>query len=233
MSEGPFGRRGGEPPAPPPRSPPPPEPAPPRAPRSASSFTWIVGVLVVILLAYITLNSIRTEGPGSRGLEVGDPLPPFAAPLAVSKLNGDANIARKAGSGNEGKVPACSVRGRDIVNVCQLAERGPVVIVFFATKSERCLDQVDLVERVRAEFPDVQFAAVSIRGDREEVRSAVRKRGWKIPVAYDRDGAVSNLYAVAVCPTITFARADGKVSGTALRFLDERELGPEIRRLTG
>ena len=35
---------------------------------------------------------------------------------------------------------------------------------------------------------------------------AIRERGWKLPVAYDHDGAVANAYAVAICPTITFAR---------------------------
>ena len=45
------------------------------------------------------------------------------------------------------------MRGPDVVNSCQLAERGPVVLAFFATLSERCERQVDVLERVRRRFP--------------------------------------------------------------------------------
>ena len=37
-----------------------------------------------------------------------------------------------------------------------------------------------------------------------------------MPVGCDHDGAVANAYAVAVCPTITFARAGGKVVADTL-----------------
>ena len=116
------------------------------------------------------------------------------------------------------------MRGPRVLNSCQLAERGPVAIAFFATKSDRCERQIDVVERVRRRFPDVGFAAVSVRGDRDEVRRQARRRGWGMPVGYDHDGAVSNAYAVAICPTITFAGSDGKVASTSFSLLGERAL---------
>jgi len=226
---GPFGvrDRGGDPP---PR-PAPPAPPPPAPPARRSTVTWIVGVAVVLAIAYITLNTIRTDAPGSRGLDPGDPLPPFAAPLALSSLDGDANLATKPNQGGQGDRPACEVRGREILNSCELAEKGPVVIAFVAARSEQCDRQVDILDRVRADYPDVAFAAVAIRGDRDDLRRTIRRRGWSLPVAWDRDGGVANAYAVAICPTVTFAYADGKVEGTSLALIDGVALRSRLEKL--
>jgi AhpC/TSA family len=182
----------------------------------------LVGVLAVVALAYVSLNTLRTEGPGSRGVPSGERLPPFAAPLALSALEGDANVA-------PGR--ACEVRGGDVLNVCELAEDGPVVLAFFAEPSDRCADQIDVLDRLRSRYPDVRFAAVAIRGDRDDLRRRVRERGWRLPVGHDRDGAVTNLYGVAVCPAVTFADRGGGVRGTAVGTLTERELTSRIERL--
>jgi hypothetical protein len=181
----------------------------------------LVGVLAVALIAYVSVNSLRTEGPGSRGVPAGEPLPPFAAPLALSDLEGGAEVSERA----------CTVRGPDVLNVCQLAERGPVVLAFFAERSGRCMDEIDRLDRLRRRFPDVQFAAVAIAGGRDGLREAIRERGWELPVGHDEDGAVSNLYAVAVCPMITFAARGGEVREIAIGSVDERELAARIERL--
>jgi AhpC/TSA family len=191
---------------------------------------WL-GVLVVAILCYIALNTLRTAGPGSRGVPAGRQLPPFAAPLAASTLVGDANVATRPNEGAAGRRPACQVRGPRILNSCQLAERGPVALAFFATKSRRCEDQVSVLDRLRPRFPDVRFAAIAIRGSRDDVRALVRKRGWRLPVGYDHDGAVADAYAVAVCPTITFAYRGGKVAGTALSSLDAAGVEGWLRRI--
>ena len=232
MSEpGPFGVRDrGEDPAPGGRGPNP-EPPPPAPPPRRSTVTWIVGVAVVLAIAYITLNTIRTDAPGSRGLDPGDPLPPFAAPLALSSLEGDANLATRPEQGRQGDRPACEVRGPEILNSCQLAERGPVVIAFVAARSEACDRQVDVLDGLRADYPDVSFAAVAIRGDRDELRRTIRRRGWSLPVGWDRDGGVANAYAVAVCPTVTFAYEGGRVEGTSLAMIDGVALRSRLEKL--
>ena len=112
-----------------------------------------------------------------------------------------------------------------------LAEKGPVAIAFVATRSETCDRQVDALERVRADFPDISFAAVGIRGDRDELRRTIRKRGWKLPVAWDRDGGVANAYAVAICPTVTFAYKGGRVQGTSLSRIDGAALRGRLEQL--
>jgi hypothetical protein len=186
---------------------------------------WLVGVVGVVVLAYITLNTLRTEGLDPRGLDRGTRLPPFAMPTAASASDGDANIATKPDSGPEGNVPACSVRGPDVLNVCALSARGPVVLAFVVTRSADCARQIDVLDRVARRVPDVAFAAVAVRENHDDLRATVRRRGWRVPVGYDHDGAVANLYGVgAVCPLLTFAGRDGRVAGTQLGFLDERAL---------
>ena len=198
------------------------QPGPPRPPAGTSKYTWVIGVLALLAIAYITLNTLGTDAPGSRGVPKGEKLPPFAVPLATSKLEGDAQVDPEK---------ACGVTGDDVLNSCELARRGPVVLAFFATRSERCEQQVDALERVRRRFPDVGFAAVSVRGKRKDVRRIVRERHWGMPVGYDHDGAVSNAYAVAVCPTITFAGRDGKVDSTSFSLLEEAALAKRVEAL--
>jgi hypothetical protein len=181
----------------------------------------LVGVIALAVLAYILVNTLRTQGPGSRGLEAGTTMPAFAVPLALSSLQGDANVSARA----------CSVRGPDVLNGCQLAESGPVVLAFFIEPSERCDDEIDRLDGLRGRFPGVQFAAVAIRGSRDALRRRIRERGWRLPVGYDHDGAVANQYAVAVCPTITLARRGGRVLKTLLGSQDDAQLQAAIREL--
>jgi AhpC/TSA family len=181
----------------------------------------VAGIVAVLAIAYISFNSLSTEGPGSRGLEPGTELPPFAVPLALSDLEGDANVSDRA----------CGVRGPDVLNVCELAERGPVALAFFAEPSDRCDDEIDLLERVRPQFPGVQFAAVAIRGDRDDLRRRVRERGWRLPVGHDRGGAVANAYAVPVCPMVTFAARGGEIRSTVIGSQTEQELEDALEEL--
>jgi hypothetical protein len=193
---------------------------------------WVVGVIGVVVLAYITLNSLRTEGLDPRGLERGTKLPPFAMPLATSASDADADIATKPDSGPEGKRPACSVRGPEILNVCELQERGPVVLAFVVTQAGDCARQLDVLDKVAARVPGVEFAAVAVRDDRDRLRRLIRQRGWRVPVGYDHDGAVGNLYGLGlVCPLLTFAGRDGRVEGTEVGFLDEAALTEAARAL--
>jgi hypothetical protein len=203
----------------------------PRLPAGVSRYGWFLGVVVVLVIAYITLNTARSHGPGSEGVRVGARMPPFAAPLALGGVEGDVNVARRSGQGAAGKRPACDVRGRGIVNACELWERGPVVLAFLATRGARCTSELDALERVRAGHPGVQFAAVAIRGDRAALRALVRRHGWRFPVAYDRDGVLANLYGVAVCPQLTFALPGGKVTATAVGEVDRRGLEQRLAAL--
>ena len=72
---------------------------------------------------------------------------------------------------------------------------GPSVISFWFTKGDGCVEQQDVVSRVYERYRGrVGFLSLDVRDDPGTVRELVRERGWKMPVGYDRDGAVAGLY---------------------------------------
>jgi hypothetical protein len=91
---------------------------------------------------------------------------------------------------------------------------------------------VDRVERMMADFPDVEFVTVLSGDTKEEARNLARVRRWRQPVAVDEDGSLVNLYGVGVCPITVFAR-DGRVRSTNVGNLSEPELRRRTRRLVG
>jgi hypothetical protein len=203
----------------------------PRLPAAASRYGWFVAVVGLLLVAYVSLNTLRSDPVGSQGLRIGAKVPPFAAPLALGTIEGDVNVARKPNQGAAGARPACAVRGTQILNSCQLGERGPFVLAFLATRGTQCTRELDRLGRVQALHPRVQVAAVSIRGDRDDLRALVRRRHWRFPVAWDRDGILANLYGVAVCPQLTYALPGGVVQATSIGELGDRELDGRFARL--
>ncbi len=194
-------------------------------------YAWIVGAIALVALAWIAINTLRTQGGSSTGPAAGSQLPPFAAPLALGDLDGDANVARKADSGAAGRRPACEVRGPQILNACELAERGPVVLAFLATRGGDCTRELDRLQAAQRAHPGIQLAAVAIRGDRGRIRRLIAEHGWRFPVAIDRDGAVANLYGVAVCPQVTYAYPGGEVRGTTIGAESEAVIRGRVARL--
>jgi hypothetical protein len=193
---------------------------PPAAPTQRSGATSprygrYVGAVAVVLLALIAINTLLTTPNGSTGLPPGAPLPPFAVPLATAALDGDANIATRPNERGAGREPACSVRGPEIVNICALYERSPVVLVLFAN-GDACPRTLDTLAQALPSFPGVQAAAVAVRGNRSDLRRLVGAHRWPFPVGWDRDGALVNLYRDAVCPQLTFAYPGGIAQGHAL-----------------
>jgi hypothetical protein len=190
----------------------------------------IVVVAAVLVLGWITWNTVHTHGPGGAGLRPGARLPPFAAPIATSALKGDATVQVRAGNGHPA---ACTVRGPDVLNSCQLAEQGPVVLGFFVARSDECTTTIDELNRLRRRFPRVRFAAVAILGRRADASADVRRHGWLLPVGWDADGAVVNAYAVSGCPYVTLARRGGTVVRTLLGRQDPSALTRAVRGLVG
>ncbi len=203
------------------------------APRPARRGGWVIGLVSVVFLAYVAYNTFTTESIGSRGVAPGASLPPFAVPLATSGLeDAFANVAARPDEGDQiGNTPACEVRGPQVLNVCALAERGPVVLAFLATRAADCTGALDVMEAARRRHPGVQFAAVSLGGEIEETAELVRARAWSFPVGWDQDGVLANLYAVAVCPQVTFAAFGGEVQGTAIGQLDPVDFERRLERL--
>lgn len=173
------------------------------------------GLLGVVLLVAIVVNSLLTHRSGLTGIPPGQRLAPFAAPLALSSLEGDADIATHANDGAEGKVPACAERGARILNICELYEQGPVVLALFVDAGG-CTSVLREMQTLVPEFPSVRFAAVAVRAERSQLRRLVRSERLTLPVGLDEDGGVADRYKVYSCPQVDFAYRGGVVQSRAL-----------------
>jgi hypothetical protein len=184
-------------------------------PGDRPSYGRYVGVLGVLIVALALINAALSKHNGASGLEPGRRLPPFAVPLATGNVPGQANVAAAPNEGAAGRRPACSVRGPQILNVCELYESGPVVLALFVD-SGSCPAILGDLQSIAPSFPGVRFAAVALGGDRASVRRAIAARGVRFPVGIDSDGALLVLYRDASCPQLTLAYPGGVVQSRAL-----------------
>jgi len=185
-----------------------PEPTGPRYGR-------YVGILVLLIVVLIAVNTTLTKSNGVGGIEPGHKLAPFAVPLALGAVNGDADIATHANDGEAGKRPACAVRGRGILNICELYEEGPVVLALFVDGGA-CVRVLSDLQALVPSFPGVRFAGVALKGERASLRRLIRARRLSIPIGFDRDGALAALYKVVSCAQVTFAYPGGVVQSRPL-----------------
>ncbi len=194
----------------------------------------VAAVAAIVALAYIVLELGSGGDVGSERL-VGRAAPPFAAPLAGSGLQGDANVYTRTAARDAGATAACDVRLRGAFVSCRdLARRA--MIVFWTPTSERCVRQVSIADGiVRGLRPALRASAggpsaavgVALRPNPVTVEALQRDLGWRMPQAIDRDGAVGVLYAIGACPTTVFVR-DGKVTAVRIGLLDRAELEREF-----
>lgn len=215
-------------------------PTRPEMPRSQSKYAWAVGIVMLMGVAVLLFTTaLPNTGAGLLGPPKGQVVPDFAAPLATGDVSCDdddndcaANVCQRSDECSEpsGRVPACELRSESIFNVCEARER-PMVLTFLVTAGADCEPQVDRVERMRREFPGVSFAAVMSGEGRDEVARIASRRGWGLPVAVDRDGALQNLYSMGVCPSTVFAYEGGKVRTTKLGNLTEDQLRAQVRQI--
>jgi hypothetical protein len=180
--------------------------------RRYGRYVGLLGVLIVVL---ITINTALTKPNGATGIEPGKPLAQFAVPLARGELNGDADVATHPDEGAAGKIPACSERGKGILNICELYEQGPVVLALFVNAGS-CARILSDLQALAPSFPGVRFAGVAIKGSRGELLKLMRAKNLSIPIGFDSDGALASLYKLASCPQVSFAYPGGIVQSKAL-----------------
>jgi hypothetical protein len=184
--------------------------------RPEPRYGRYVGLLALVILVLITVNTIVTKPNGARGIEPGHTIPPFAAPLALGRLTGDVNVATHAGEGTAGRTPACAVRGPGVLNVCALYRGRPLVLALFVDAGS-CPDVLGRMQALTGAFPSVSFAAVAIKGERKPLLTLMRKHGLRsVQVGIDRDGILASLYKVASCPQVSFVLPGGVVQSPAL-----------------
>jgi peroxiredoxin len=191
-------------------------------------YRWMIGIFGLVLVIAVSIYQFASHGVGTTGVPPGQRLHYFAAPLAASTLNGDPNLA-----------PPCTLARHDprALNLCLLAHRSPLVLAFFVTGSAACQRQVDALQALSREFPAsaVQFAAVAVHASHSNTAALVRAHHWTIPVAYDRDGSVGELYGVVICPMVELAYRGGIVKDRLIgdHWMTSGALAARVRALLG
>jgi hypothetical protein len=182
-------------------------------PQRYGRYFALRGALIVVST---TINTVLTNPNGARGVEPGRRIPPFAVPLAIGTVRGDADVATHADAGSAGRTPACSERGVGILNICALYEAGPVVLALFVDASS-CPQVLDDMQALAPQFPGVGLAAVAIKGDRSSLRRLIAKRALtSVQVGFDKDGVLAGLYKLVSCPQVNLVLPGGLVQSHAL-----------------
>jgi hypothetical protein len=202
-------------------------------------YSIVVGLLFLVVVGIATIHTLSGGGgEDTLGLDRQParwPLPEFAVPAAAGRLEGDANVAQDDCESSavpcpqgDRRKPACRIGTTGAIRVCDFFGR-PLVISFWFGTGGGCASQQDVVSAVSRRYRGrVNFLSLDIRDDREAVRELVRRRGWRMPVGYDRDGAVAALYRVGGCPTFAFAYPGGTLQGAAIGELSAGELSGRV-----
>jgi hypothetical protein len=205
-------------------------------------YSMIVGLIFLAVIVVATIQTLSSGGgEGTLGLDRQPPrwpLPEFAVPAAAGGLEGDANVAQDDCESaavpcpaDAHRLPACRIRSAGAIRVCDLFDR-PLVISFWFTKGGDCADQQDVVDSVYRRYRGrVNFLSLDVRDDRDTVRELVRQHGWRMPVGYDRDGAVASLYKVGGCPTFAYAFPGGTLQSASGGELTVPQLADRVERL--
>lgn len=205
-------------------------------------YSIVVGLLFLVLVAIASIHTLSGGGgEDTLGLDPQPPrwpLPEFAVPAAAGALEGDANVAQDdcesaavpCPSG-DGRQPACRISTTGTIRVCDLFGR-PLVISFWFTKGGDCANQQDAVDAVYQRYRGrVNFLSLDVRDARDTVRELIRQHGWKLPVGYDRDGAVASLFKIGGCPTFAYAYPGGTLESASIGDLTAAQLGGRVRDL--
>jgi hypothetical protein len=204
-------------------------------------YSLVVGLIFVAVIAIAAINTLGDKDEGTLGLdEVAQrwALPEFAVPDAAGSLEGDANVAQDdceaaqtpcPASGR--RAPACAIRTPGAIRVCDFFSR-PLVLSFWFSRGGNCVEQQDIVGQAYARYRGrVNFLSLDIRDGRDTVRDLVGGHRWKMPVGYDRDGAVGSLYRVGGCPTFAYVYPGGTLQTASIGELTVDQLDAHVEGL--
>lgn len=205
-------------------------------------YSVVVGLLFAAVIAIAAINTLGNKDEGTLGLDklpARWPLPEFAVPRAAGALEGDANVAQDncetsqtpCPSGDR-RHPACRISTAGAIRVCDLFDRPLVLSFWFSRGGSTCVQQQDAVSRAYERYRGrVNFLSLDVRDDRGTVRELIRGHRWRMPVGYDRDGAVAALYRIGLCPTFAYAFPGGTLQDASVGELTEAQLEAHVRAL--
>jgi hypothetical protein len=190
-----------------------------RAPKPGGRYVLFVGIAFATLIVVATLNTLNNSSSGVLGLNAdiaGRALPEFAVPNIRGPVDADANVFQDDCKSSANPCPAgdqrpsaCEIKPAGAIRVCDYFDK-PLAISFWFMRAADCLPAQDAFNRVARDFRGrANFLSIDIRDDRDSVRQTASDHGWSIPVGWDRDGAVSDVYRVGGCPTVAFVYPGG------------------------
>jgi hypothetical protein len=205
-------------------------------------YSIFVGLAFLVLVVVASIHTLTSGGgEGTLGLDKQLPrwpLPEFAVPDAAGSLEGDANVAQD--DCESGALPcpesdrrhsACEITTAGALRVCDLFDR-PLVISFWFSKGSDCESQQDTVDSAYRRYRGrVNFLSLDVRDGRDTVRELIRNHGWRMPVGYDRDGAVASLYRVGGCPTFAYVYPGGTLESASIGILSAAHLDRRVQQL--
>jgi len=204
-------------------------------------YSLLVGLLFAVVIAIAAISTLGNNEEGTLGLDDVQarwPLPEFALPDAAGQLEGDANVAQDNCETSQDpcppsarREPACRIGTPGAIRVCDFFSR-PLVLSFWFSRGGSCTEQQDVVDDVYARYRGrVGFLSLDVRDDRDTVRDLIPRRGWRMPVGYDRDGAVAGLYRIGGCPTFAYVYPGGTLYDASIGELSVEQLETKVDRL--
>jgi hypothetical protein len=204
-------------------------------------YSLVVGLLFAAVIVIAVVNTLGNKDEGTLGLDRFEqrwPLPEFAVPRADGPLEGDANVSQDDCETSQTpcpasarREPACHIETPGSLRACDYFDR-PLVLSFWFSRGGNCTEQQDVVSQVSGRYGDrVSFLSLDVRDDRDTVRELIRSRGWKMPVGYDRDGAVAGLYRVGGCPTFAYVYPGGTLQAASSGELSAKQLEGHVKDL--
>jgi AhpC/TSA family len=205
-------------------------------------YSLFVGLIFAAIIVIAVINTLEHKDEGTLGLDKLSsrwPLPEFAVPRANGPLEGDANVAQDDCESSQTpcpqsarREPACRITTRGAIRICKLFNRPLVISFWFSRGGNDCTNEQSVVDRVYRRYRErVNFLSLDIRDDRSTVRELIERNGWKMPVGYDRDGAVAGLYRVGLCPTFAYVYPGGTLQEASIGELSAHRLEARINDL--
>ncbi len=105
-------------------------------------------------------------------------------------------------------------------------EKGPVMLVFYATWCATCLNEIPALKRIYKEYGEkgLQMVAVNVglMDSLENAQTYALKHTLPYPVLFDAEAAVAKSYGVKSFPHIFLIRPNGSLFAETVHITDER-----------
>lgn len=87
----------------------------------------------------------------------------------------------------------------------------PVLLNFSASWCPSCREEAPLLEELHQEYPELVILLVDLKENQKTVQDFADEFGLTYPILLDRDGKVSDQYAIFAIPTGLFIDRDGMI----------------------